>query len=154
MKNLCSRWVPRVLTADQKRTRMKISELCLERFNKNKTDFCTDLLLWMRLGFTITHQNPHSSQNNGQKPVVQRKRRQGHYHQQERSWHQCFGMLKKLFIDYLEKDKIITGEYYLNLLTKLDKKIREKRPSLQKKKIIFHQDNAPAHKIVFWQWEN
>jgi hypothetical protein len=39
MKKLCSRWVPRLLTADKKRTRMKISEQCLERFNKNKTDF-------------------------------------------------------------------------------------------------------------------
>jgi transposase len=39
MKKLCARWVPRLLTADQKRTRMKISEQCLERFNKNKTDF-------------------------------------------------------------------------------------------------------------------
>ena len=54
-----------------------------------------------------------------------------------------------LFIDYLEKGITITGEYYSNLLTKLDKKkICEKRPSLQKKKIIFHQDSAPAHKIV------
>ena len=58
-------------------------------------------------------------------------------------------MLKAfLFIDYLEKGKTITGEYYSNLLTRLDEKIREKRPSLQKKKIIFHQDNAPAHKSV------
>jgi histone-lysine N-methyltransferase SETMAR len=39
MKKLCARWVPRLLTADQKRTCMKISEQCLERFNKNKTDF-------------------------------------------------------------------------------------------------------------------
>jgi DNA-binding Xre family transcriptional regulator len=38
MKKLCARWVPRLLTADQKHTRMKISEQCLERFNKNKTD--------------------------------------------------------------------------------------------------------------------
>jgi histone-lysine N-methyltransferase SETMAR len=53
-----------------------------------------------------------------------------------------------LFIDYLEKGKTITGEYYSNLLTRLDEKIREKRPGLQKKKIIFHQDNAPTHKSV------
>ena len=53
-----------------------------------------------------------------------------------------------LFIDYLEKGKTITREYYSNLLTRLDKKICEKRPSLQKKKTIFHQDNAPAHKSV------
>ena len=44
--------------------------------------------------------------------------------------------------------KAITGEYYSNLLSRLDEKIREKRPSLQKKKIILHQDNAPAHKSV------
>jgi len=39
MKKLCARWVPCLLTADQKCTCMKISEQCLEHFNKNKTDF-------------------------------------------------------------------------------------------------------------------
>jgi len=39
MKKLCARWVPCLLTADQKRTRMKIYEQCLQRFNKNKADF-------------------------------------------------------------------------------------------------------------------
>jgi histone-lysine N-methyltransferase SETMAR len=53
-----------------------------------------------------------------------------------------------LFIDCLKKGKTITGKCYSNLLTRLDEKIREKRPGLQKKKIIFHQDNAPAHKSV------
>jgi hypothetical protein len=38
MKKLCARWVPRLIVADQKRIRMKISEQCLERFNKNKTN--------------------------------------------------------------------------------------------------------------------
>jgi hypothetical protein len=38
-----------------------------------------------------------------------------------------------LFIDYLEKDKTITGEYYSNLLTGLDGKIPEKRRGLQNK---------------------
>jgi len=94
MKKLYARWVPRLLTADEKRTRMKTSEQCWERFNKNKTDFSIDLLLWMGFGFTITHQNPKSRQNSGQKLVVQRQRRQGLFHQQERTWHQCFGMLK------------------------------------------------------------
>jgi hypothetical protein len=39
-----------------------------------------------------------------------------------------------LFIAYLEKGKTITGEYYSNLLTRLDDTIREIRPGLQKKK--------------------
>jgi hypothetical protein len=39
MKKLCARWVPCLLTADQKGTCMKVSEQCLEHFNKNKIDF-------------------------------------------------------------------------------------------------------------------
>jgi hypothetical protein len=42
-----------------------------------------------------------------------------------------------LFIDYLEKGKTLIGEYYSNLLTRLDEKIREKRPGLQNKKKSF-----------------
>jgi len=55
-----------------------------------------------------------------------------------------------LYIDYLEKGKTITGEYCSNLLTRLNKKIREKRLGLQKKKI---RTMHPPTK-VFWQWEN
>ena len=53
-----------------------------------------------------------------------------------------------LLIDYLQKGKTINSEYYCNLLDQLNVQIREKRPGLQRKKIIFHQDNAPAHKSV------
>jgi histone-lysine N-methyltransferase SETMAR len=35
MKKLSARWVPRLLAADRKHTRMKISEQCLEHFYKN-----------------------------------------------------------------------------------------------------------------------
>ena len=53
-----------------------------------------------------------------------------------------------LLIDYLQKCKTINSEYYCNLLDQLNVQIREKRPGLQRKKIIFHQDNEPAHKSV------
>jgi histone-lysine N-methyltransferase SETMAR len=48
---------------------------------------------------------------------------------------------------HIGKGKTITGEYYSNLLTRLDEKIHEKRPGL-KKKTICHQDNAPTHRSV------
>ena len=64
MKKLCARWVPRLLTADQKRTRMKISEQCLERFNKNKTDF---LRRFITMDETwIHHYTPESKQQSKQ----------------------------------------------------------------------------------------
>lgn len=48
-----------------------------------------------------------------------------------------------ILIDYLQKGKTITGAYYISLLDKLKAKIAEERPHLQKKKCLFHQDNAP-----------
>jgi hypothetical protein len=59
------------------------------------------------------------------------------------------------FIYYVEKGKTITGEYYFNLLTRLEK-IREKRPGLQKKKkkkSSFIRTMHPPTK-VFWQWDS
>jgi hypothetical protein len=57
------------------------------------------------------------------------------------------------FIDYLEKGKTITGEYYSNLLTRLDEKIREKISGLEKKKSSFIRTMHPPTKM-FWHWEN
>ena len=50
-----------------------------------------------------------------------------------------------ILIDYLQKGKSITGAYYASLLDKLKAELAEKRPHLQKKKVLFHQDNAPSH---------
>jgi len=58
-----------------------------------------------------------------------------------------------LFIDYLEKSKTVTVEYYSNLLTRLDEKIREKGHGLRKKKPSFIRTVHPPTK-VFWQWED
>jgi len=64
MKKLCAKRVPRLLTADQKRTHMKISEQCLECFNKNKTDFVHRFItideIW------IHHYTPESKQQSKQ----------------------------------------------------------------------------------------
>ena len=51
------------------------------------------------------------------------------------------------FIDYLEKGRTTTGAYYAALLDRLVDEIRNKRPHLKKKKIIFHDDNASSHTL-------
>lgn len=53
-----------------------------------------------------------------------------------------------IFIDYLEKGKTITGKYYSALLDRLSDEIKEKRSHLQKKKVLFHHENTPAHTSV------
>lgn len=46
-----------------------------------------------------------------------------------------------ILIDYLQKGRTVTGEYYVSLLDKLQTRIAKIRPRLQKK-IWFHQDNT------------
>ena len=48
-----------------------------------------------------------------------------------------------IYIDYLEKDKMVTGLYYVELLGRFDAELQKKRPQLAKKKMLFHNDNAP-----------
>jgi histone-lysine N-methyltransferase SETMAR len=55
-----------------------------------------------------------------------------------------------LFIDYLENGKTITGEYYSNLLTRLDEKFMRKDPVCKSKKSSFIRTMHPPTK-VFWQ---
>ena len=49
-------------------------------------------------------------------------------------------------MNYLDKSKTINGEYYAGLLQRLDQDVKNKRPHLAKKKVLFDQDNAPAHR--------
>jgi hypothetical protein len=59
-----------------------------------------------------------------------------------------------LFIDYLDRGKTITGEYYSNLLTRVnEKKLREKNRFAKKQKSSFIRTMHPPTK-VFWQLEN
>lgn len=51
-------------------------------------------------------------------------------------------------IAYFETGKTITGEYYASLLNRLDEEMKKIRPHFAKKKVLFHQDNAPAHKSM------
>nr|XP_026498817.1 histone-lysine N-methyltransferase SETMAR-like [Vanessa tameamea] len=39
MRRLCSNWVPRLLTVDQKQERVDFSEQCLTMFKRNKQEF-------------------------------------------------------------------------------------------------------------------
>ena len=47
-----------------------------------------------------------------------------------------------VFIKYIQKGRTINGKYYANLLS------CEKQSRQLAKEVLFHQDNAPAHKSV------
>jgi len=149
MKKLCARWVP-PLTADEKRTRMKVSEQCLERFNKNKTDFERRFITMNEAW--IHHYTPESRQQSKQwtEAGCSAPKKTRSVPSAGKVMASVFWDVEGiLFIDYLEKSKTITGEYYSNLLSRLDVKIREKRPGLQKKENHLSSGQCPHSQKCF-----
>ena len=50
-----------------------------------------------------------------------------------------------ILIDYLQKGKTTTGEYHASLLDRFDAILKERRPHMAKKKVLFHHDNASVY---------
>jgi len=112
MKKLCARWVLCLLTADQKGNRMKITEQCLEHFNKSKTDF---VHRFITMGVTWIHNyTPESKQQSKERteagclaPKKTRSVPSAGKVMASVFW-DAEGIL---FFDYLEKGKTIIREY-------------------------------------------
>lgn len=146
MNKLCARWVPRLLTLDQKRRRMDDSTDCLQRFNRNKSEFLRRYITvdetWVHHYTPETKEQSKEWRKTGERPPKKAKTVLSAGKVMATVFWDTKGII---FIDYLEKGKTINGEYYSNLLQRLSVEIKSKRPHLAKKKVLFHQDNAPAH---------
>ena len=149
MKKLSARWVPRLLTQDQKRIRVNMSEECLARFQRNQQDFLRRFVTtdetWVHYYTPETKQQSKQWKHVDSPPPKKAKTVQSAGKVMASVFWDAKGIL---LIDYLPRGQTITGQYYANLLDQLKQKIREKRPGLAKKKILFHQDNARPHTCV------
>lgn len=149
MRKLCAKWVPRELTFDQKQRRVDDSEQCLKMITRNKPEF---LRRYVTMDETwLHHFTPKSNRQSSEwtahdEPAPKRAKTQQSAGKVMASvfW-DARGII---FIDYLEKGRTINSDYYIALLDRLKDEIAEKRPHLQKKKVLLHQDNAPSHKSV------
>lgn len=149
MRKLCSKWVPRVLTFDQKQQRIDDSKQCLELFNHNKSEF---MRRYVTMDETwLHHFTPESKRSSsewtarGEPSPKRAKTQQSAGKVMASVFWDTRGII---FIDYLEKGKTINSDYYMALLERLKDEIAKKRPHLKKKKVLFHQDNAPCHKSM------
>lgn len=146
MRKLCARWVPRFLTIDQKDQRVRLSTANLALFNRNKKDF---LRRFVTMDETwIHHYTPESNRQSAEwlLPGESRPKRPKTQQSAGKVLASIFWDSQGiLFIDYLEHGKTINKQYYCALLDRLDTEIKAKRPHMAKKKVLFHQDNAPAH---------
>ena len=138
MHKLFSKWVPRLLASNQKQQRVEDSERCLELFKRGKKDFLRRYVtideIW------IHHYTPETKRSSAEWTATGETKNltvgwQGNgIRILGRAWH---------FVC-----KTINSDYYMALLDRLSTEIDKKRPHMQKKKVLFHQDNAPCHKSM------
>ena len=146
MRKLSARWVPRLLTLDQKRNRVKCCKESLPLFQKNPKDFKRRFVTvdetWIHYYTPETKQQSKQWVTNGESARKKTKTVPSAGKVMATVFWDSQGII---LIDYLEKGKTITGQYYSLLLDRLKTELDEKHPQLAHKKVLFHHNNAPAH---------
>lgn len=143
---VCARWVPRMLTHENKQVRLTTSRENLDLFREDQAKF---LRRYVTMDETWAHhfdpetklQSMEWKHVDSPTPVKFRKIASAGKVMASVFW-DSEGIL---MIDYLERGKTITGVYYAQLIRKLRVAIKEKRRGKLRQGIVFHQDNAPAH---------
>lgn len=144
-----ARWVPRLLSVEQKRNRLTISQNCLEMFESDPQDFF-DRFVTMDETW-VHHYTPESKIQS-----KQWKRSDEPTPKKAKAVSSAGKVMASVFwdskgvimVDYLTKGETINSAYYCTLLRRLRQEIQVKRPGLLRKKVLFHQDNARVHTSI------
>lgn len=150
MRKLCSPWVPHTLTIQQKNERVRISQCCLDIFQRNPNEFLDRYItvneIWLD-HFTLKSTEQQSKQRSsiGERASKRTNTQQSANKIMATIFWDAHGVI---LIDYIEKGQIRIKKYYASLLDRLNDEIMKKRPRLAEKKVLFHQDNSLAHKTV------
>lgn len=143
LHKVSARWVPRMLTPDQKRNRVLECEALLAKYQADPEGFLARFVTTDETW--VHHFDPESKRQSMQwKHAISpppRKFRAGKV--MATIFWDAEGIL---LVDYLEHGQTITGEYYAGLIAKLREAIKSKRRGMLRRGVLFHQDNAPVHK--------
>lgn len=146
VRKVSARWVPRLLTVDNKRIRLSMSKQCLDLFKRNSQEF-------LRRVVTVDETWIHYYTPESKRQSKQWIFRGESAPKKAKTVPSAGKVMATIFwdsngiilMDFLQKGRTITGQYYSELLDRFDIKLKETRPHLAKKKVLFHHDNAPAH---------
>ncbi|UYV74114.1 hypothetical protein LAZ67_11002156 [Cordylochernes scorpioides] len=134
-------WVPKLPTPDQKAVRRKLSSDNLALFEANPEVFVNRIVTMDETwGHHFTPESKRQSmqwKHSGTPPPKKAKT--------VASARMVMGVL---LLDFLNKGQTITGNYYANLVKQLREAIEEKRRGRFPRKIVYHQDNAPIHRLL------
>ena len=146
MRKICAIWVPRMLTINQNRIHVTSSEQNLAYFNCNPRELLPRLVIidktWIQDYITESRKGSKQWVKLGETAPKRPKTQQSARKVMASVFWDAHGVI---LINYLGKERTTTRAYYAALLDRLVNKIRKKRTHLMRKKILFHDDNAPSH---------
>jgi histone-lysine N-methyltransferase SETMAR len=146
MKKLSARWVPRMLSNENKKNRLDISTLLLARYEEDSTNFLDRLVtqdeVWVHYYAPTPKRLSMQWCHKGSPPPRKFKAVPSAGKVMASIFWDSKGIL---MIDYLEKGNTINGEYYANELRQLRDILKIKRRGKLRKGVLLLQDNAPVH---------
>uniref|UniRef100_A0A3B5BAW3 Mos1 transposase HTH domain-containing protein n=1 Tax=Stegastes partitus TaxID=144197 RepID=A0A3B5BAW3_9TELE len=142
MSKLSARWVPRMLTPDQRLRRMEISRTLLDRFQADPEKFIgrfvTQYETW------VHHFDPESKRwKHMGCPAPKKLKKEASVDRVKASvfW-DSEGLL---MIDFLQKGQTVKGDYYASRLQKLKEAIKDKRRGKLQAGVLLLQDFTSVH---------
>lgn len=147
MRKVSARWVPKQLSDDQKANRVTACESHLARFRKDGEKFLNHIITgdetWIHYAEPETKQQSKQWKRPGSPPPKKFKQAPSAGKVMAVIFWDHKGII---LIDIVPKGCTVTAKYYTeSVLPKLSKNLKEKRPKLAQKNVLFLHDNAPAH---------
>lgn len=145
-RKVCARWVPRLLTVDQKLNRFQVCERLLARFREEGDPFLSHIVTCDETW--VHHYTPESKQasmewrKKGETGPVKAKSRLSAGKVLATVFFDQRGLLH---LDFLHERRTINATYYCQILTEVRLAYRRKRRDLPMRKVILLHDNARPH---------
>ncbi|GFS21163.1 transposase [Elysia marginata] len=148
MKKVCARWIPHLLTVDQKRERVRCAAELLNTFephgHKRLSDIVTGDETWFPF-FIIPPKRLNRMWVDGQgdRPVVLRPG----FQSRKRMFTVFFNYSGPLVVDILPQDTAMTATYYVqSVYSQVKSAINELRPNVSTSRTLLLHDNVGPYK--------
>jgi histone-lysine N-methyltransferase SETMAR len=147
MSKVSARWVPRLLTAENKALRVELAQQLSDKFSADPQQFLSRLVtgdeVWIHCYDPETKQQSMQWVHKGSPPPLKFRTQPSAGKIMATIFWDARGLL---FINYLPPKTTITGQYYADILRQLRQAIKLKRPGMLTRGVLLLHDNAPVHK--------
>ncbi|GFR57859.1 transposase [Elysia marginata] len=156
MKKVCVRWIPHVLTVDQKRERVRYATELLNMFQLHGPKLLSEIVTGDETWFPFSiiplkRFNRMWVDGQGDRPVVLRPG----FQNRKRMFTVFFNYSGPLVVDILPQDILMTATYYVqDVLSHVKSATNEQRPKVSTSRTLLLPDNSGRrHQGVFRKWQ-